>query len=372
MTKRISIATLESIAAKKGPCLTVVVPDHHPGMPEASQRNHIRTLVKAAKQRAVAIPTAAWPPDFENPLEELATSLPTGGGPGLAVYRTPDSIESFAVEGDTAKAVLASHPYVMPLLVPAFATHDLFVLGLSKKRLRLLEYVDGVCEQKELPEGIPASVEASGHSHRGNSPVENRTSAGSSVGSMGGIRFGTGGERETAHEAMEHFCALIDQGLQPMLHNRPLLLMGVKEEIAAYRRVSHYDFLLHTEVDGNIESFTPAHIAALASKAALAEYHRLGEQVFAECREMRDRTRTTNDAHEVLKAAAAGRVHKLVARGGTELLGPLDADLNNAHLPTEDLVNAAVVETLRHGGQVYLLPPEQMPITESVCAILRY
>jgi len=35
-------------------------------------------------------------------------------------------------------------------------------------------------------------------------------------------------------------------------------------------------------------------------------------------------------------------------------------------------VNAAVVETLRHGGQVYLLPPEQMPITESVCAILRY
>ncbi len=372
MTKRISIATLESIAGKKGPCLTVVVPDHHPGMPEASQRNHIRTLVKAAKQRAVAIPTAAWPPDFENPLEELATSLPTGGGPGLAIYRTPDSLESFAVEGDSAKAVLASHPYVMPLLTPAYATHNLVVLGLSSKHLKLLEYVDGACKQIDLPAGIPTSMAVVGQSHSGGEQGENRTPAGSSAGNMAGVRFGTGGARETAREAMEHYCALIDQGLRPMLHNRPLLLMGVKEEIAAYRRVSHYDFLMHAEVDGNIETFTPAHIATLASKAALGEYQRLGERTYADFREMRDRARTANDAHEVLKAAAAGRVHKLVARGGTELLGPLDADLNNAHLPSEDLVNAAVVETLRHGGQVYLLPAEQMPITESVCAILRY
>ena len=189
---------------------------------------------------------------------------------------------------------------------------------------------------------------------------------------MSGIRFGTSGNRESARDATEHYCALIDQGLRPLLSGRPLLLMGVREEIAAYRRVSHYDSLLHTEVDGNIETLTPAQIAHLAAKAAQAEYQRLGEQVLAELKEMRDRSRAASGVREVLKAAGEGRVHKLCVRGGTEMVGPMEASLNRANLPTEDLVNAAVVETLRNGGEVYVLPPEQMAVTESVCAVLRY
>jgi stalled ribosome rescue protein Dom34 len=104
----------------------------------------------------------------------------------------------------------------------------------------------------------------------------------------------------------------------------------------------------------------------------LAEYQRLGQGVLAELREMRDRSRAVFGVREVLQAAAAGRVHQLCVRSGTEMVGPMEAALNRANLPSEDLVNAAVVETLRNGGEVYLLPAEQMPVTESACAMLRY
>jgi hypothetical protein len=372
MTSTINAAGLERLAAQQGPCLTLLVPDHHLGAADGSQKVGLRTLTKSARERIAGIPAAAWPPGFETPLEELALTLPDKGGPGLAVYRTPDSLASFPLPGDTPKAVLASHPYLMPLLAPAFAAHHLFVLGLSTKHLRLLEYVDGQCKDIPIPASIPANLAAATHSHHGSGPGEGNTPSGHGVGKMGGIRFGTSGDRESARDAVDHFCALIDQGLRPLLKGRPLLLMGVKEEIAAFRRVSHCDSLMHTEVDGNVESFTPSHIAGLAGKAALAEYQRLGKQVLADLHELRDRTRAIYGAREVLQAAAAGRVHQLCVRSGTEMVGPMEASLNRANLPSEDLVNAAVVETLRNGGEVYLLPADQMPVTESACAILRY
>jgi hypothetical protein len=138
--------------------------------------------------------------------------------------------------------------------------------------------------------------------------------------------------------------------------------MGVKEEIAAYRRVSHYDSLLHAEVDGSVDTLSSAQVAAHAHRAALDEYRRIGIEVLAEFREMRDRARTLDDPHAALEAATAGRVHQVCLRAGTELLGANG----------EDVLNAIAVETLRKGGEVYLLPQTEMPVTQTVCAILRY
>jgi hypothetical protein len=38
----------------------------------------------------------------------------------------------------------------------------------------------------------------------------------------------------------------------------------------------------------------------------------------------------------------------------------------------EDLVNASIVETLRAGGDVFVLAPEKMPAAYPLAAILRY
>jgi hypothetical protein len=38
----------------------------------------------------------------------------------------------------------------------------------------------------------------------------------------------------------------------------------------------------------------------------------------------------------------------------------------------QDLANAAVVETLRAGGEVFMVPQDKMPAADPIAAILRY
>jgi len=74
----------------------------------------------------------------------------------------------------------------------------------------------------------------------------------------------------------------------------------------------------------------------------------------------------------VLRAAAQGRVHQLCARAETPLTGPMEPDLDRVHAEAEDLVNAAIVETLRTGGEVFMLPQKSLNATQPLAAILRY
>lgn len=348
-------ATLARVAAQAGPCLTVLVPDRHPGAPESPQRTQVRILVDAALHKTN---DAAWASKVRAAVEDFsARSIPEGGGAGFALYATAEGVQAYGAPGSAARAVVAGHPIVLPLLDAEASAKELWVLGLSTKHIQLHEYVGGTAQAVALPGSVPANLDAAGHFHVGGEPGQSNTPGG-----KGGVRFGTSGMRESAHDSIQHFCALIDRGLHTLLAGRPLLLMGVKEEIAAYRRVSHYDSLLHSEVDGSVDTLTPAQIATHAQRAALDEYRRMGAEVLGEFREMRDRARALDDAHSVLDAATNGRVHKVCLRAGTELLGANG----------EDVLNAIAVETLRKGGEVYLLPPTEMPVTQTVCAILRY
>jgi hypothetical protein len=179
---------------------------------------------------------------------------------------------------------------------------------------------------------------------------------------MRGVTFGTLSDREAAGEYLHHFFLLVDRGLTPVLAGKPLLLAGVHEEVSAYRRAANYRPILEPEISGSIEYLALDELARRAAGAALAHYHKLGERVFAEYREMNNRHRTLGDVREVLRAATQGRVHQLCLRAHTALRDATG----------EDLLNAAAVETLRTGGEVFVLPETSMPATEPAAAILRY
>lgn len=347
-------ATLNRVALLGGPCITLAVPDHHPGAAESSQRVQVRTLLDRA---LAASPDAAWTSAIRAAVEAFtAAQIGEHGGSGFTLFATSTSVEAYRTPGCEPKAVRGAHPYVLPLLEAIAVGQEIVVLGLSNKHPKLFQYTAGIAEPTQLPGSVPANLDAAGRFHSGGVNAQGRTPGG-----KGGVRFGTSGLRESARDSADHYYALISDGLHTYLGHRPLLLMGVKEEIAAFRRVSHYDALLHSEVDGNIEHLTAAQIAELTQAAARAEFHRLGAEVLAESSEMRDRQRAASDPHTILEAARDGRVHKLVVRAGTELLDK-----------GEDLLNAAAAETLRKGGEVYVLPQDQMAVTQSACAILRF
>ena len=348
---------LRFLATCPGPFITAVVPDRHPGAPEGSRQLVIQRLIKTARERLAASPFADGALDLLAPLEELAADPAlSAGGTGLAIFASPNSIVSYRVPARAEKLVIGKHAYLTPFLAEAYLANDVFILGLSTKQLRLFRYCHGECFELDLPQGVPASLEDAGRPDKTDLNRENRSSVGSSTGNLHALSFGTLTDREAAGEHLRHFFGLADRGLKSTLVGAPLLLMGVHEEIQAYRRASHYDHLLPTAVDGGPGFVTAAQVGALAKKAARADYDQRADAVLAEFREMKERSRTLTGLDAVLQAATQGRIHRLCV--------PLDAG--------QDLLNAAVVETLRTGGDVYEMAQDRLAATEPVAAILRY
>jgi hypothetical protein len=179
---------------------------------------------------------------------------------------------------------------------------------------------------------------------------------------MGGVKFGTLSDREAAGEYLHNFFTVVDRGLRPVLGGKPLLLAGVHEEAAAYRQAARYEPILEREIPGGVDFLSPREIAERAAEASLAHYNALGERVYAECLEWKDRSRVLEGPQEALRAAAQGRVHRLCVRAHVPLTDPAE----------EGLINAAAVETLRTGGEVFVLPPASMPAARPAVALLRY
>lgn len=91
--------------------------------------------------------------------------------------------------------------------------------------------------------------------------------------------------------------------------------------------------------------------------------------------------RASGIAVEVFQAAQAGRVRELMFAYGT---GARDSEAFREQLAVsgntgdehangyDEVVEAVIRETLRHGGEVHALPQSQMPVASRVAAVYRY
>ena len=359
---------LKFLAGCQGPCITIVVPAHHPGAQEGSRKALVHGLVRAAAEQMKGGKLAGKAAELLAPLEEIAQeSGVEAGGAGFAIFRSPEYTARYYLpatpeKSPVEKLVIGDHFSLTPFVADALALHEFFVLGLSMKQLRFFRYVNGECHELPLPAGVPASLDAAGGFDQPDHRLETRSAGGSSNGTMRGVRVGTLSDREKFPEYLHHFFEIVDRELKPTLDGKPLLLMGVHEEVVAYRRTAKHAHILSADCLGSIDFLTLPDIAARATKACRAHHQLIAERVLADYQEMSDRSRTLADVPAVALAAGEGRVHRLCVRTGTEVAGPLG----------EDLVNAAVVETLRAGGEVFMLPKNAMPPALPLAAILRY
>lgn len=355
---------MKFLAGCRGPCITIIVPAHHPGAQEGSRRALVHALVRKAGEEMASSRFGGRVTELLAPLEEIAEESDVeGGGAGFAIFRSAETTARYYLPGNPAeKIVVGDHFYLAPFVTDAFAPHEFFALGLSRKHLRLFRYVNGEAQEIALPASVPASLEAAGGFDQPDHNLSTGSYAGPSVGNMRGVHAGTLSDREALPEYVHHFFTLVDRGLKSTLAGKPLLLMGVQEELAAYRRVAKYAHILTSDWVGNTDFFSPVEVASRAAEAVRTHCNLLAERVLAEYREMPDRGRTAGDVSTVVRAAADGRVHRLCVRAQTEFPGPHG----------EDLINTAILETLRAGGEVFVLPQDKMLAGEPLAAILRY
>jgi len=170
-----------------------------------------------------------------------------------------------------------------------------------------------------------------------------------------GVRFASSGDQDSNAVYLRHFFGLVDRGLKEMLNGEPLFLAGVREELALYRKTAKYSHIFESECHGNAEHSSLDQVTKHAAAGATREYRLAADRAVQSLSEMPHKI--VEDAGAVLKAATEGRARQIfIAEDGT---------------PKEAL-NAAVVEGLRTGADVFTYPGKELPGFGAIAAVLRY
>jgi Bacterial archaeo-eukaryotic release factor family 3 len=359
-SKLLNIDDLKLLSQHTGPCVTISIPPNLPGAGGGTRHADLRHLTQIAVaqlghlNRPEAAKTSA---NLAGALELLAATLDDGhGGPGLTLFGAPGFTAAYETPGVRAHAVtVGDHFVLLPLVAAAKTPSHFFVLGISKNKPRLLHYSNGRVEELALPASVPVSLEAAGAFDEPEHTMDSHSPAGPSVGGLRGVRFASSGDQDSNAVYLRHFFGLVDRGLKERLNGANLFLAGVHEELSLYRKTAKYPHIFESECHGNAEHASLDQVAKHAAAGALREYRLAADRAFQALPEKSHKI--AGDAGAVLRAATEGRVRQIfVAEDGT---------------PKETL-NAAVVEGLRTGAEVFTYPGTELPGFGATAAVLRY
>lgn len=366
--------SLQEICASRGPFVTVFLPARHPGAADLPRAERVRAVLRDATDELTRRRFQEPIDQLLRPLRELVeNSAELAGGSDSVIFASPELFRHFALDAPTAeRLIVASHPYITPALSDVVLQREFYVLGIAKKLLRLCRWSDGRCIEIAMPAGLPTSFEDTLVFETPDHDLQSRSAPGSSS-QAGATRFGTGSERDMVHDRLHQYFQIVDRTLTHFLKNAPLVLVGIAQELAAYRSVARYPHLLFAK------RISPAHLSAAelgqyGEEAVLENKRADAEKVLADIRQSHHRDHVATGIREVLQAAHEGRVHKLLLERNAKhdgLLGP-SFPVDSSRIEGEqDLINATAVETIRGHGEVYVLEPGQLGSCP-VAALLRY
>jgi hypothetical protein len=379
LTSFIEAGELKRMLSANGPCLSIYAPTAESpsdqGQYALRWKETIRGLERnlrdnPAEVREFIRSVANWD-DIYRPEEAR--------GQSVAVFRAADVFERVWLDQRVeARAMIAPHFFIRPLL-PLFAKERVFyILALSQKNVRLLRCTTTDSTPLELG-GVPTSFEAYMNTAKPDHVRDNRSTAGPSAGHSKGVMFGTVSDTEDKQEYLAHFYKEIDRALGNLLKDgkSPVVLAGVEYELSLYRGLSTYPGLVEQAVHGAPNSLKGGEMHARALEALEQRYANRIE-AFLEQYNHRSGGLGIHGIKDVVLAAHDGRVHILLVSDSLERKGRFEEDLHQVKVREdgtpneEDLLNNAAIETILHGGQVLVAPNNRMPNGAAMAALLRF
>lgn len=299
------------------------------------------------------------------PLGASLTPEPGQARPGRAMALLADRRGAhlwplpFSVDEDVATS--GDEFFLHPLL-PVFASYRFYLLALSRKRARLFG-----ADRYHMQETDRPGLEAE---HDFDVQREN-------------VQRHAGGEGSVFHardhtEAIEHaqqvrFLRRVGDWLRRACtdRDRPLLLASTVDLVADFRTVTNAANLVPRLVSGSPEHCSPHELHQRA--LAVADPHFADERA-RRLRQLQeyDAQRLATDPATVLMAAARGRVQTLALARDAQLRGHFDGHSLTVDPTGRDLLDQAMVQTLRHGGDVLPVAAKDLPLGTPCLAHLRY
>ncbi len=366
------------------PCLSLYQPTHrrHPD----NQQDPIRfaNLVKTLEESLLR----EFPKEEVRPLLEPFLALADNREfwkhtlDGLAVLGAKGFFRVYRLQRPVAElAVVAESFHTKPLLRMLQSAGRYHVLGVSRHAIRLFEGNRDVLDEIPLGPGVPRTMtEAFGGemSDRHQSVVtDDAAGTGHSV-----MHDERGGQNAKSDIDAQRFFRAVDRGIlehHSQVAGLPLILAALPEHHHMFHAVSHNPFLIPESIDVHPDALSSidelrerawqlmeprylARLAALVEDFGNARSKGLGD----------------SDLALVARATVSGRVATMLIEARREVPGRIDLDSGEIALhdledpEVDDLLDDLGMLTLKHGGEVVIVPTERMPTTTGVAAIYRY
>jgi hypothetical protein len=341
----------------------------------------IRTALKTAKAEAARLVEDA-PVDADVAAAVRArldavdyADVAGGHDRRIAIFIGPDLTEVVDARFEETGVHAGARFRLAPLIGDLSRTPDHAVLVASQDAARLYRAEGGALRQqavKDMPASLSEVSRFTDQQEKGNihgredsgAPGRDTGAQAAATGPQGVPHHSMGGHdwREDKDADLRRYANLLANSAQHHLSgtNLPLVIVADERLHGMIRENSEYPFLaadgvyLHPgELDeGRIRDTAAACLAQDATRRREAAWDKVAMSLG------RADAEASDDPADIVTASAAGRVAHLFVRGGASLPGRIEEPTLAAEAAEdgpEDLVDRAIVETLRNGGEVFAL-----------------
>lgn len=361
------------------PCLSLYQPTHrvHPDNQQDSIRfrNLLKELAQSLQKNYPGTDARSLLRPFEDLLEDGDFWNHTLNG--LAVLAAADLFRVYKLARPVRElAVVADSFHIKPLIRFIQSADRYYVLGLNRREIKLFEGNRDALEEVELLAEVPRTLAAVVVGEKDSNESRPLSVWPSSPGA--GVYYGTGSSDEVQENEIERFFravseAILEQYSRPT--HLPLILAALPENQTLFRRIDRNPYLIADEVTVHPDALSLDDLRERAWRAMEPHYRaRLAGLVemfgAARSKELGD-----DDLARVAANAVAARVGTLLTEADRHIQGrihPESGELNLGGDGVDDVLDDLAELVLRYGGQVVIVPNEQMPTRTGVAAIYRF
>jgi hypothetical protein len=300
------------------------------------------------------------------------------GTDGLAVLAGPDGTTAIRLLEPVGELVVVSNRFHLKPVIAARARRVEFdVLAMSRHGVRFVEVTGTHAVEVEVP-GMPESMPEALQWDDREPQLQSHAGGRAGQGRVAATFHGQGGSSDARDVDLDRYLHLIDRAVTEHCagSTRPLVVAGVDDIVGAYRKLTRCAHVLDDHVTGNPDQLRAAELADRARRfvpPATAEAERAARDSF-----YAGATATVDTVEPAVIAAAAGQVASVFVPADREYWGRYRPGHHRLEEhPTRqpgdhDLADVAATETLRHGGQAFVVPAGDLPGVGTAAATLRY
>jgi hypothetical protein len=369
-----------------GLCVSLYMPTHRAGREKAQDPIRLRNMICFAERRmrkaGLRIPAVR---EVIQPARDLIRKPGFWRHPdnGVAIFLSPDIHLHYHLPIRPPRTLLISRRFYLKPLVSILSEDDSFcLLTLSLKAVKAYWGNRGGIVSTDGA-GLPRSMAVTLPTLPPPQQLQWHTRTGDTTrgGKRAAIFHGQGGAKDFRGGDILRFFRQVDRGMRMLLRNRrmPLVVAGVDYLLPIYRKVNSYPYLSAVIPLGNPERMEAGKLHDFAWHAVQPILVERKGEAFRSFRRLAGAGdgRISSDIAAVLPAAFQGKVKTLFVDSQARVWGIFEpATQSLRYRPAadewaEDLFDLAAVQVHMHGGEVFVVPPEQMPANAGIAAEFR-